>query len=38
MSYKVHNWQLNREMDYIYPQNRPDKQVAWDFDTNKCIA
>ncbi len=38
MSYKVHNWQLNREMDYIYPESRPDKQVAWVFDTNKCIA
>ena len=38
MNHKVHNWQLYREMDYIYPQNRPDKQVAWVFDTNKCIA
>ncbi len=38
MSHKVHNWQLNREMDYIYPESRPDKQVAWVFDTNKCIA
>ncbi len=38
MIHKVYNWQLNREMDYIYPQSRPDKQVAWIFDTNKCIA
>ncbi|MHC4271200.1 MAG: 4Fe-4S dicluster domain-containing protein [Planctomycetota bacterium] len=38
MKDKVFNWQLNREMDYIYPDNRPDKQVAWIFDTNKCIA
>lgn len=38
MSHKVYNWQLNREMDYIYPENRPDKQAAWVFDTNKCIA
>jgi len=38
MSDKVYNWQLNREMDYLYPQSRPDKQAAWVFDTNKCIA
>ena len=38
MSHKVYNWQLAREMEYIYPENRPDKQVAWVFDTNKCIA
>ena len=35
MSHKVYNWQLNREMDYIYPQSPPEKQVAWVFDTNK---
>ena len=38
MSHKVYNWQLNREMDYPYPESRPDRQVAWVFDTNKCIA
>lgn len=38
MNYKVYNWQLKREMDYKYPDSRPKKQVAWVFDTNKCIA
>ena len=38
MSHKVFNWQLNREMEYVYPQSHPDKQAAWVFDTNKCIA
>jgi len=36
--FKVYNWQLNREMDYKYPESRPKKQMAWVFDTNKCIA
>jgi len=35
---KVYNWQINREMDYKYPESRPDKQITWVFDTNKCIA
>ena len=35
---KVFNWQLNRKMDYKYPESRPVKQAAWVFDTNKCIA
>jgi len=38
MSEKVYNWQLNREMDYVYPEKRPEKQAAWVFDTNKCIS
>ena len=38
MSHKVYNWQLKREMAYKYPDARPQKQVAWIFDTNKCIA
>ena len=38
MNHKVYNWQLKREMDYKYPDNRPAKQAAWVFDTNKCIA
>jgi nitrate reductase beta subunit len=25
-------------MDYKYQESRPEKQVAWIFDTNKCIA
>jgi len=36
--YDVYNWQLNRKMKYPYPETRPEKQVAWVFDTNKCIA
>lgn len=35
---KVKNWQINREMEYPYEENRPNKQVAYIFDTNKCIA
>ncbi len=38
MSHDVFNWQLNRDMTFMYPESRPDKQVAWVFDTNKCIA
>jgi nitrate reductase beta subunit len=35
---KVFNWQLGREMDYPYEDARSAKQIAWVFDTNKCIA
>ncbi|MFN8546422.1 MAG: 4Fe-4S dicluster domain-containing protein [Candidatus Eisenbacteria bacterium] len=35
---RVHNWQINREMSYWYPESRPAKQFAAIFDTNKCIA
>lgn len=38
MENKVFNWQINRKMDYKYPEARPAQQVAWVFDTNKCIA
>lgn len=38
MSVKVYNWQINRKMDYKYPESRPEKQATWIFDTNKCIA
>lgn len=38
MSIKVYNWQINRKMDYKYPESRPEKQATWIFDTNKCIA
>jgi len=34
----VQNWQIGREMSYWYPDNRPRKQFAAIFDTNKCIA
>ena len=35
---KVNNWQLGRDMDYIYDETRPRRQVAAVFDINKCIA
>jgi len=31
------NWQLGREMEYPYSAPPPRKQVAYIFDTNKCI-
>ncbi|MBM4409830.1 MAG: dehydrogenase [Chloroflexi bacterium] len=34
----VFNWQLDRPMKYQYEEARPQKQIAWIFDTNKCIA
>jgi nitrate reductase beta subunit len=34
---KRYNWQLGREMDYPYEAPRPERQVAYIFDTNKCI-
>ncbi len=38
MSQKVYNWQIKRKMTYKYQEIRPKRQVAWVFDTNKCIA
>jgi nitrate reductase / nitrite oxidoreductase, beta subunit len=38
MTHEVYNWQLSRKMKYPYPQTPPDRQAAWVFDTNKCIA
>ena len=38
MTHTVFNWQINRETIYKYPESRPKRQVAWVFDTNKCIA
>jgi len=35
---KVWNWQLQREMEYPFEEVKPERQVAWVFDTNKCIA
>jgi len=34
----VFNWQLGRDMQYPYQAERPQRQIAWIFDTNKCIA
>ena len=35
---KVKNWQIGREMEYPYEEVHPKRQIAWVFDTNKCIA
>ena len=35
---KVYNWQLGRDMEYPYEAQRPERQFAMIFDTNKCIA
>ncbi|NJM09469.1 MAG: 4Fe-4S dicluster domain-containing protein [Bdellovibrionaceae bacterium] len=35
---KVKNWQINREMEYPYDENRPKKQWSIIFDLNKCIG
>jgi nitrate reductase / nitrite oxidoreductase, beta subunit len=35
---KVFNWQVGREMEYVYDGPKPKKQVAYVFDINKCIA
>ncbi|MBX3128139.1 MAG: hypothetical protein KF718_15560 [Polyangiaceae bacterium] len=35
---KVKNVQLGREMEYPYEGARPERQIAYVFDTNKCIA
>jgi len=35
---KVRNWQIKREQEYPYQENRPQRQIAYVFDTNKCIA
>lgn len=35
---EVFNWQLGRDMQYQYEATRPERQIAWVFDPNKCIA
>ncbi len=35
---KVKNWQIGREQFYKYESKPPKKQIAYVFDTNKCIA
>jgi nitrate reductase beta subunit len=35
---KVNNWQIGRDMEYPYEAPAPERQVAYIFDTNKCIA
>ncbi len=31
------NWQLGRDMEYPYAATPPERQIAYIFDTNKCI-
>ncbi len=35
---KVYNWQIGREMEYLYEGARPQRQFGMVMDTNKCIA
>lgn len=35
---QVNNWQIKRAMEYPYEESRPKRQIAYIFDTNKCIA
>lgn len=35
---KVYNWQIGREMEFPYEPVSPDRQIAFVFDTNKCIG
>ena len=35
---QVHNWQLGRDMEYPYEETHPDRQFAFVFNTNRCIA
>lgn len=34
----VKNWQIEREMEYPFPEFRPQRQLAAVFDLNKCIG
>jgi nitrate reductase beta subunit len=38
MNPKVFNWQLGRDMEYPYAETHPDRQFAFVFNTNRCIA
>ncbi len=38
MGHQVFNWQINRKMNYWYPEHRPARQIGYVFDINKCIA
>src|SRR3990172_6885684 len=35
---RVFNWQLGREMQYPYEGAYPERQFAFVFNTNRCIA
>ncbi len=35
---KVYNWHLGRQMDYPYEESHPQRQFAFVFNTNRCLA
>ncbi len=35
---EVYNWQLGRKMEYPYKEAHPDRQFAFVFNINRCIA
>jgi len=35
---EVQNWQLGRTMTYPYPEHHPERQFAFVFNINRCIA
>ena len=35
---EVYNWQLGRSMSYPYEESHPDRQFAFVFNINRCIA
>ncbi len=35
---EVYNWQLGRRMSYPYEESHPDRQFAFVFNINRCIA
>ena len=35
---EVYNWQLGRKMHYPYPEKHPERQFAFVFNINRCIA
>ena len=35
---QVYNWQLGREMSYPYEGKYPERQFAFVFNINRCIA
>jgi nitrate reductase beta subunit len=35
---EAYNWQLKKRHNYPYERKLPKRQIAWVFDTNKCIA
>ncbi len=35
---QVHNWQLNRKMEYPYDEHHPQRQFVFVFNLNRCIG